>query len=147
MPTAGRLAAAVVFTALIWSVSQLIKPLFPEGTDTGAFAEVNAGLALVISWLFAGARAGRSGWSGAVSYGVTNVVAITFWALLLHSGAEMVRLSLRNRYDGPAEAVIAVFGLMWDHAQLMATLPVLGLLLLGGAVGGLITEWFGRRFR
>jgi hypothetical protein len=29
----------------------------------------------------------------------------------------------------------------------MATLPVLGLLLLGGAVGGLITEWFGRRFR
>jgi hypothetical protein len=146
MPTAARMAAAVLFGALTWYVSQLIEPLFPEGSDLGWYAEINAVIGFILGWVVAGSRAGGS-WSAAVSYGMTTMVAIVFWGLLLHSGGEMVRKSLRKMYDGPSEAVVDVFGLMWEYANLMATQPVLLTLLIGGIAAGLITEVFGRNFR
>ena len=146
MPTAGKAAAAVLYAALIWYASQLIKPLFPEGADTGLFAEVNAAIALVLGWRIAGSRAG-TGWNASISYGLTTVVAITFSALFLQCFAEMVRDSLKRRYDGPMEAIADVFEKMFGYFMMMATPEVLGTLLVGGIVAGLVTELVGRNYR
>jgi hypothetical protein len=146
MLTAAKMAAAILYAGLAWYVSELIKPLFPEGQDLGWFSEVNAVIAAALAWNIAGSRAGGS-WAAAVSYGLTTTIAMTFWGIFLQSGGEMIRQSLRKLYDGPSEAVVAVFGLMFEYGQLMATPQVLGTLLAGGVVAGLLVEICGRNFR
>jgi hypothetical protein len=146
MPTAARMVAGVLYAALVWYVSQLIKPLFPEGTDLGLFAEVNAAIGFLCGWILAGSRAGGS-WSAAVSYGLTTVVAITFWGLLIHSTVEMVTKSMRMLYRGPADAVTDVFGMIVEFGILMAKPDILGMLVVGGVLAAILTEITGRNFR
>lgn len=145
MPTAARFVGAVMFAALGWYVSGLIVPLFPEGTDMGWFTEVNAALGLFVGWKVAGPRGG-TGYGAALSYGLTTAFALFALGLFLHSSYTMIEKSLRKLYDGPMEAVVSVFELMIEHAVLVATPQVIGTFVIGGLVGGLVTEFFGRRF-
>jgi len=146
MPTAARMVAGVLFAALAWVVSQLILPQFPEGFDPGLFAEVNAAIGFLSGWVVAGSRA-RTTWSGAVSYGLTAMVALVFWGLFLHSFWQMIEKSLDRIYDGPADALVDVFQLMFENALLMAVQPVLLALVLGSILAGLVTEVVGRNWR
>ncbi len=146
MPTAAKLVAAILWGVLAWYVSQLIKPLFPEGTDLGFYAEVNAVIGVAMGWQVAGKRAGTT-WAGAISYGLTATVAVVFWGLFLHSFAEMVRMSTRKLYDGPVDAVVGVFALMAEYGTLMLDTTVIGTLVIGGVLAGLLTEWTARNFR
>jgi len=146
MPTAARLVAGLLFAALAWITSQLIQPQFPEGFDPGYFAEVNAAIGFLCGWVVAGSRA-RTTWSGAVSYGLTATVALVFWGLFLHCFWLMIGKSTDRVYDGPLEALIDVFQLMFENAQLMAVQPVLLMLLLGGIAAGIVTEMAGRAWR
>ena len=136
MPTRGRLVGAILFAGLAWYTSLLIIPLFPVGTNLGLFQEVNT---------FFGLIAGL-GYVAAFSYGLTALVAMVVMALFFNSSVVMVEQSLRKRYDGPGEAVTDVFQMFVDHAIMMATPEIIGTLLIGGIVGGLVTEFFGRRF-
>lgn len=146
MPTAAKLAAAVFFGALAWYVSQLIEPLFPEGTDMGRFAEYNALVGMVIGWCIAGARA-RTTWPNAVAYGLTAALSMTLMALFLHSATIMISQSFRKVYEGPMEAMIDVVRIMVDNFQKVSTLEIMGTLLVGGIVAGLATEWVARNYR
>lgn len=146
MPTAAKLIAAILWAALAWYTSQLIKPLFPEGSDLGLFAEVNAAIGLVIGWQVAGSRAGGT-WSAAISYGITATAALVLWCLFLHCFAEMVRLSLRRVYDGPVDALVGVFALMVENGRLMLDGQVIGTLVVGGIIAGILTEMAARRWR
>lgn len=148
MPTAGRLVAAILFAALFWGASQLALPLYrlAEEAEPRAFTLVNIGVAIVFGWRLGGARAGSHSWSGAIGQGLTTLVATTFAALFLHGGIRMTELSLRKVYDGPSEAVIAVFGLMIDIGRTAAVSEVVTLLLAGSVIAGLVVEWVGRRF-
>ncbi len=144
--TAGKLVAALLFAGLAWYTSQLIKPLFPEGSDPGWFEWTNLVVGFAVGWVVAGSRAG-TGWMASISYGLTTAVALVFWGLLLNCGAEMINLSLRKQYDGPMDAVMGVFKLMIHNFQLMMTTQVVGTLLIGSMIAGLITEIAGRNFR
>ena len=145
MPTMGRLVGAILFAGLAWYTSLLIIPLFPVGTNLGLFQEVNTFFGLIEGWTVAGPRAGL-GYVVAFSYGLTALVAMVVMALFFNSSVVMVEQSLRKRYDGPGEAVTDVFQMFVDHAIMMATPEIIGTLLIGGIVGGLVTEFFGRRF-
>ena len=145
MPTMGRLVGAILFAGLAWYTSLLIIPLFPVGTNLGLFQEVNTFFGLIAGWTVAGPRAGL-GYVAAFSYGLTALVAMVVMALFFNSSVVMVEQSLRKRYDGPGEAVTDVFQMFVGHAIMMATPEIIGTLLIGGIVGGLVTEFFGRRF-
>ena len=145
MSTMGRLVGAILFAGLAWYTSLLIIPLFPVGTNLGLFQEVNTFFGLIAGWTVAGPRAGL-GYVAALSYGLTALVAMVVMALFSNSSVVMVEQSLRKRYDGPGEAVTDVFQMFVDHAIMMATPEIIGTLLIGGIVGGLVTEFFGRRF-
>jgi len=146
MWTASKVVAALAFAAVAWYASQLIIPLFPEGSYIGLFAEVNALLALPVGWKVAGSRAGW-GWGAAVSYGLTTIVAVVVWCLFLQSFGVMIRQSLKNRYDGPVEAVVNVFELMIENAMIMADIRVIVTLVVGGILAGLLTEFTSRHAR
>lgn len=145
MPTMGRLIGAILFGVLAWYTSTLIAPLFPEGTNLGLFQEVNTVFGLIAGWTVAGPRAG-TGFTASFSYGLTALVAMVVMALFFNSSVVMIERSLRKRYDGPGEAVTDVFALFIEHGQMMLTPEILGTLVVGGLVGGLVTEFFGSRF-
>lgn len=144
MPTAGRAAGAVLFAALIWVVSDLVKPLLPEGMDPGLLSEVNALIAFIVAYVFWGKRSGE-GPVAAIGYGLTCGVLTAGWALFLQSFGEMIRRSLRKQYDGATEAVIAVFELMVEFGQLLLDQRVLIALIGGSIFAGLLTDAVGRR--
>lgn len=146
MPTAAKLAAALVFAALAWWVSQMIKPLFPEGTDTGRFAEYNAALGALIGWRVAGARA-RTSWPNAVAYGLTAAAGLVAMALMLYSTLTMLSQSTRKVYEGPMEALVDVVRIMLENVQFIAEPEILATLVVGGVLGGLATEWVARNYR
>lgn len=146
MFTMPKLVGAVLFAVLAWYVSQLIKPLFPDGYDPGRFAEGNAVIGLGVGWVVAGSRAGN-GWSAGLSAGLTAAAALVFWGLLLNCIYEMLRLSLRRQYDGPVEAIIGVFRLMMENLLLMINAPVLITLFGGAAIIGLVIELVSRKAR
>lgn len=145
MPTMGRLIGAILFGALAWYTSLLIVPLFPEGTNLGLFQVVNTAFGLIAGWSVAGPRAGL-GYIAAFSYGLTAMVAMLVMALFFNSAVVMIEQSLRKRYDGPVEAVMAVFEMFIENGAMLLTPEIIATLVIGGIGAGLITEFFGRRY-
>ncbi len=145
MPTAARLTAALCLVLLAFIVSGQIMPLMPEDTDFGYFTYVNMGLGWLVGWAIVGTRAGISRTSG-ITNGVTGVLALVFWGLFVQGANEMVRLAMRNRYDGPFEAVGAIFEHMVEYGMILIHPVVLATLLAGGVLTGLATEAAYRRW-
>ncbi len=146
MPTAAKMVAALCLAALGYAASEMIKTLLPASTDFGIFSLVNAVLGFLCGWIIVGTRAGR-GFSAAISNGFTGMVALVFWGLFIQAANEMTRLAMRHRYDGPVEALAAVFEIMVDYGKDMLNPGLLLLLLVGSIVVGLISELAGKHWR
>ncbi|PJI91739.1 hypothetical protein BC777_0574 [Yoonia maricola] len=146
MPTAGRLAGAVIFGLFGWYLAGLSIPLFPESNSPDFWLPVVSGISLVIGWRVCGSRAGH-GYNPAIGIGLTCGAAIAFCAVFAISFNQMIINALANRYNGGTmEAVIDVFNQMIDFAIMFADIPLIATLLIGGVVCAWITEYFGQRF-
>ncbi len=145
MPTAARLVAAVFFAALGWFASDLVKPLLPEGTQTGWFNETMAIVGWISGWTMAGAKAG-DGLRSALGYGLTTSALLVFWGVLIFSSYEMLDLSLKSRFDGPMQAIKAMIGIAIDYLKLISTPEIIGTLVIGGLFGGWLAEWTAKRW-
>lgn len=146
MPTAARLVTAIALALLAFIVSGQIMPLMPEGTDFGYFTLVNIAIGVVTGWVVMGKRVGR-GITAAITNGITGTAAMVFWGLFVQGCNEMVRLAMRNRYDGPFEAVKAIFEIGFEYAQVMMVPNILGTLLIGGILAGLVADYAGKIWR
>lgn len=146
MPTAARLIAALCLGVLAWIISDMVKPLLPEGTDFGYFNFINLAIGILTGWIVVGSRAGR-GYSAAIGNGLTGVVVLVFWGLFLQSWNEMFRLALRRRYDGPVEALADVFQIGFDWGQTMVTSEIMISLLVGACLTGILSELAARLWR
>jgi hypothetical protein len=140
-----KLVAALLFGALAFFVSDLVKPLLPDGTQFGLFSVVNLLVGMLMGWRVSGARAGHSV-RASLGYGLTTMVATVFWCLFIWAGYLMVQSSMRLRYDGPVEALQDMASMMIEYAQTMATPSVLGSLLVGALFFGWLTEQVARRY-
>ncbi len=153
MPTAAKLAAAIVFAALAFVASEIAKTLMPANTPAGWLSEINAAISALVGWFLAGRRTGIHrtvsgiGWRGALERGLTGTVAALVLVLLFHATARMITQSLRRRYDNPGEAVLAVVELMIDYLRMIATAEMAVTLLCGGLLAGLVVEQVSRRWR
>lgn len=146
MPTAARLVAAICLALIAFIVSGQVIPLLPEGQDIGYFTWVNVGIGILCGWMIMGGRAGR-GVTGAINNGITGVLAMVFWALFVQGAYEMVQRAMRNRYDGPFEAVLAIFELGVEYGLLILVPTIIWTLLVGGLLAGFATESAFRRWR
>jgi hypothetical protein len=146
MPTASRFVAAICLAALAYVVSLQVMGLITEDIDFGYFAYANLGIGLVTGWIVTGTRAGHGGVSAPVTNGLTGMLAMVFWCLFVQGVNEMLRLALRNRFDGPFEAVFSVFEHMVEFGAILADPVVLATLFVGGAVTGLVVEQVWRRW-
>lgn len=146
MPDAARLVAALSLAIIAFIVSGQIIPLMPEGLDFGWFTYVNIGIGLICGWIIMGKRAGR-GITAGLNNGLTGVVAMVFWGLFVQGTYEMVELSLRNRYRGPFDAIMAIFEIALEYAQIMFVPNIIITLLIGAVLAGLATEYAWRTWR
>jgi len=145
MPTSARLVAAILFAVVAWFTSELIKLLLPPETNFGWFTQANTVLGFLIGWVFVDKRAGYT-YSGALGYGLTGGVLLIIWGLFMHSFWEMIERSLRKQYEGPVEAVMSVFELMFENALVLINPAVIATLLVGSMGAAILVEWIGRRF-
>ncbi|WP_420863468.1 TrgA family protein [Algirhabdus cladophorae] len=145
MPTAARLVAALLFAALGWYVSEMVKALLPPEENVGWFSEANTIISFFIGWVFVGKRAGDT-YAGALGYGITAALLMVLWCAFLQAFYEMIEKSLRKQYDDPVEAVVAIFEIMIERGPVLINPFVVGTLLFGAMIIGLIVEWVGRRF-
>ncbi|WP_170464061.1 TrgA family protein [Ruegeria arenilitoris] len=146
MPTAARLTAALCLLVVAFLVSGMVIENGEEGKDYGIFTQVNMFIGVVCGWWIMGKRAGR-GWTAAINNGLTGIASLVFWGLFVQGVYEMFRLAMRHRFDGPFEAVIAIFELGVEYGRQLIAPEILWTLAIGALVAGLATEEAKRRWR
>ena len=145
MPTASKLVAAVAYALLGFLAAQTFVKYLPDGTPLGYFREITAAIGFIVGWLVMG-KLTRKGYREAINAGLVTALILVFWTLLAFSMYFMLRKSMRMMYDGPMEAVLGVFQLMFDYGKMLLVPDMLGVILVGGIVAGLVCEWAGKRW-
>ena len=145
MPTAGRLAGGVIFGLFGWYFAGLTIPFFPEARPPDWWTPTVVLVGLYLGWKVCGNRAGR-GYNTAIGVGLTTGAAIGFSLLFILGSVQMVKNSMRLRYDGPTEAVVDTFRLMMEFAEEFYSIELILTLAIGGIVCAWITEFFGQRY-
>lgn len=150
MPDAARLVAAFGLAIVAFFLSGLVMAVYVDfvGTDVnfGWFVQVNIVLGLAVGWFSMGKRAGR-GVSQAITNGITGVFLLLLWGLFIQACNEMISRAMRNLYDGPIEAIGAVFQIGSEWGLLLLTGPILGTMAVGAFVVGILTEYAWRTWR
>lgn len=146
MPTAAKLFAALAFALLAFFAADIVKPHLPEGTQFGNFSFYCALVGLVAGWRVMGPAAGK-GWWPSANAGVRTAAATVAIALLIFSIYQMLVLAFRRAYDGPMEAVVGIFSVGVDYFVHLLAWDVLAVLIIGGALAGMMSEWAARRWK
>ncbi len=145
MPTATKLVSAILFAALAWWIGHMIIPYFPEEQRIGRFREILAAVGFLTGWRFLGRHAG-AGWNSAIAFGLGASGILVFWGLLIFSGYEMIRRSMRLSYGGPTEALKDQVQIAIDYFVYLKPPEIWGSLIVGGLALGLIAEMVKRRW-
>ena len=145
MPTAAKIIGAVLFAALTLLLATLYIPQLPKGTQLGYFRQITAGIGFFCGWLVMGSQVGY-GYRAAAEAGLRTSLIIVFWALLGFSIYIMVDRSMKMMYDGPMEAVLGVFQLMFEYGKKLVVVELIVTAVFGGILAGQATEWVGKRW-
>lgn len=145
MPTAAKLIGGILTAILGWFFADAIVPHLPPETRVGLFREISALLGLWVGWRFMGNRVGE-GFSTSLGFGIGTGAFLVFWMLVVFSGVEMTRRSLRKSYDGPADAVLGMVEIAIEYFVYLKPMDVWMLLLAGAAMIGLVCEAIARRY-
>jgi hypothetical protein len=146
MPTGAKLMAAVCFAVVGWIIANAYIPNMPEAQAMGLFREGVAFLGAIVGWMVMGPSVGK-GYVEAAGSGLKTVIVLVFFALLLFSIYEMLMNSVKMRYDGPMEAGLDVLMNMVRRSEALVSVGVIVSMLVGGMVGGILSENAGRRWR
>lgn len=146
MPTIPKLVAAICLAVLAYYVSGMVIKLLPDGVDVGIFVHLNVLIGLVTGWVYVG-RQHMETLAEGLSYGLTGAGILTAVSLFLQSSNEMIRLAMRHRYDGPMEAIAAVFQIGVEFGADVFTIPVIAVLAAGGFATGFVTYLVSLRWR
>ncbi len=145
MPTAAKLVSAVLFALL----GLFVADLYAQGITTGArttwLREGAAAVSLISGWRVMGVLVGK-GNSAAIGSGIRTALTAVFFTLLLFAIYEMVVISTKGRYDGPMDAVLAVFEIFVEYGRGLLTPEIIGTLLVGGGLAGVAAEATSRRW-
>lgn len=70
----------------------------------------------------------------AIKSGVTGAMTLVVLAITIQSINEMLRLAMRQRYDGPFEAVLSIARIGLDFAVQISTIEFWSTLVVGGLI-------------
>ena len=145
MPTGAKAMAAISFAVVGFITALAYIPNMPEAGRAGSLPMMVAVLGAIVGWRVMGTSVGK-GYFRAIGSGWKTIVVLVFFALLFSAIYEMLQLSVRMRYDGPLDAILDVFQRMMDRSVPLMNVPVLGAMVIGGAIAGMLTENASRRW-
>lgn len=145
MPTAAKLVGAVTFFGVGWAAAVQALTTVPEGTPATYFAPTIAMIGLWQGWSVAGRNAGH-GYGLAFGNGLRTSAQIAIIGLAIFALRTMFQRSSNLRYDGFSEAMLASMDLFIEYFFQSLIVPVWGVLVIGGIVGGLLCETAARRW-
>jgi hypothetical protein len=146
MPTGAKLMAAASFAVVGWVFANYYALNMPDASSAGPIREGAAVVGALVGWKVMGPSVGK-GYVEAAGAGVKTAVALAVVALFLLALKEMLDNSVKMRYDGALDAILDVFDTAVKRSQALASLGVFVTLLVGGIVGGILTENAGRRWK
>lgn len=146
MPTAAKLMAAVSFAVVGWILANYYALNMPDAVAVGPIREGAALVGVLIGWSVMGNSAGK-GYVEAAGAGIKTAVLLAVVALFLLALSEMLENSVKQRYEDAMEAIMDVLQTMVKRSHALLSLGVFGTILLGGIVGGILTENAGRRWK
>lgn len=146
MPTGAKLMAALSFAVVGWVLANYYAMNAPDATALGPIREVAALVGVAVGWKVMGPSVGK-GYVEAAGSGIKTAVVLAVAALFLLALSEMLENSVKMRYDGALDAILDVFQTMVKRSEALLSLGVFGTVLLGGIIGGLLTENAGRRWK
>jgi nitrogen fixation/metabolism regulation signal transduction histidine kinase len=146
MPTAAKVVAALFFAALGYFSADLVKPLLPEGTRTQWMNEVVALFGVLMGWNVVGSRVG-DGVRASLGYGITAALLVTIWSVGAFALADMLERSMDRRYRGVMDALQDMVRLISEFGLLIMVPSIFVAVVVGGAVGGWLSEWASRRWK
>ena len=146
MPTGAKLMAAVSFAVVGWVLANFYALNMPDAAAAGPIREVAAVVGAITGWKVMGPAVGK-GYVEAAGAGIRTSIVLAVAALFLLALAEMLDKSVKMRYDGALEAFLDIFQTMVRRSDALLSLGVFGTVLLGGVLGGLLTENAGRRWK
>lgn len=146
MPTGAKLAGGAIFFAVAYFAAMQAKLTFEEGTPATYFNITIAMIGLWQGWMVMGRRAG-AGFSLAASNGLRTSVQIAFFGLVLFALRTMFLRSANLRYSAPGEAVTEAMELFLQYFLQSLTVNIWGALVVGGVLGGILTEFAARAWR
>lgn len=148
MPTAAKLVAAAWFALMGFLAANAHIPALGDGSLPGMnmFRAVAAVIGLACGWMVMGNGIGGS-YADSIGNGLKTSVITAFFCLLVFSGRQMMTDAFKSRYDGPMEAMMGWAMKMMENGREMLSVGVIGVLIIGGLVGGPLTEWAWRRWR
>ncbi|MEX0284881.1 MAG: TrgA family protein [Paracoccaceae bacterium] len=146
MPTGARLFCAVSLAVLAFIVSGQVIPQIPERTDFGNMTPINIVVGLAVGWFIMGPRTGR-GYVAGITNGLTGMLSMVILSLSIFGAEEMFSRAMDRRYDGPFEAILAIFELALRYSGVLMVTNILLTLFIGGIVAGLVGEMAAKRFR
>ncbi len=146
MPTAAKLFAAIAFALVGFFAAEVMKPSFPEGFNFGNFSIICALVGVIAGWRVMGSNAGQ-GTGRAMGTGVRTSATLAFWGLVLFGAVEMLKRSTDSRYNGVMDALEGLFAILLEFGQIvMTSLPALIVLVVGGILGGMFSNWAAARW-
>lgn len=145
MPTAAKLVAAIILSLTGYLSAVAVHEFLPDGQPDKYLIPVSVVFPIFCAWRTLGRMVGGS-YRAAINAGIYGVFVSIFFVVTAFAAGEMIKRSIRLRYDGPMEAIVSMFGLAVDYAALLLNPPVLITLVVGAIVAGLATEWTDRRW-
>jgi hypothetical protein len=145
MPTAAKLASAFMFALLGLFAAELYIQGITTGERTTWLREGAAAISLICGWRVMGTLVGK-GISDSIGAGIRTALTAVFFTLLAFSIYEMVVTSTKGNYDGPMEAMLAIFQIMLEKGRGLMTPEIVGTVLVGGALAGIAAEAVNRRW-
>ncbi|MFN5998897.1 MAG: TrgA family protein [Paracoccaceae bacterium] len=146
MPTGAKLVAAICFAVVGWILANYYAMNMPDASAAGRIREGAAVVGALVGWKVMGPSVGQ-GYVDAAGAGIKTAVVLAVVALFLLSLSEMLDNSVKMRYDGALDAIVDIFETMAMRSRALLSLGVFGTILLGGIIGGLLTENAGRRWK
>lgn len=146
MPTFSKLMALTWFAALGWVAAQSYAAFLPAGSPLGYLREVATVIGALCGWKIVGRNTGQ-GQVPSIGNGLRAALCLALFTVLVFSGVEMIRRALRLRYEDVSEALFAMLEIMLAYGRDMLDISFLSLLIGGGILGGMVSEWIEARWR
>ncbi|WP_322889125.1 MULTISPECIES: TrgA family protein [unclassified Yoonia] len=145
MPTAGRMAAAVVFGLWGWYLAGVGTPFFDEGRAPRSFLTGCVITGILLGWIYVGRRTGE-GYVQAVGHGLSAGFAFSFITLFIMGFSLMMANAFRRRYDGPMEAIVDIFELMVSESSRFIDVTLISSVLVGAVICAWVAEYFAQKY-